>query len=236
MKIYFAGAPHSTESQLRSYGVKNKLYSYVNELPHIVKWGNKGLMLDSGAFSVFTKGAKVNIRELTDFIKHFKPEYAIQLDVIGDEEKTWNNYLYMRKEVDNILPVIHFKSSDKHIERVISESNYILLGGLVPLTKWRKNVLISWLDYLYSKYGLQHKKIHLLGITTKDILMRYPAYSVDSTSWLGPSRYPVVGKNNMFINQKKKDYRKLEQETIRQTLELQDYITKLWESRGVKWD
>lgn len=235
MKIYFAGGPHSTSEQLRSYGVKYKLYSYANDQRAIANWGNEGLMLDSGAFSVFTGKAKVDIKRHTEFVANLKPEQAIQLDVIGNDDATWKNYLYQREIVPDILPVIHHNASDKHIKRVVDTADYVLLGGLVPLTRRRK-VMFAWLDYLYSKYKLHEKKVHLLGVTTPDVLKRYPAYSVDSTSWLSPSRYPVEGRNTLFIKQKQKDYRAMEQITIKKTIQLEKDITRLWENRGIKWN
>ena len=234
MKIYFAGSFSGVSTDaLKDIGVKNKLYSYHNDLKSAKEWGSKGLMLDSGAYSVFTKGVNINIDELISFIKQHKPEAAIQLDVIGNDEKTWQNYLYMSKQVD-VLPVIHYQASDKHIKRVVDSADYILLGGLVPLST-KKEKMITWLDYLYSKYNLKDKKIHLLGVTNKPILERYPAYSCDSSSALSINRYP--SKNyNILMKQKTRHYTELYHEGIIPILELEQYITKLWESRGITWD
>jgi hypothetical protein len=234
MKIYFAGGPTSSPVFLRSCGVEHKLYSFANDKSAIAKWGSQGLMLDSGAFSVFTGKARVDIDDLIKYIQALNPEVAIQLDVINDDKKTWQNYIYMKKHLPNILPVIHFRASEEHIKQVIKSSDYILLGGLVPLTR-RKKVLFSWLDHLYGTYKLQHRKIHLLGITTKPVLERYPAYSVDSTSWLSANRYPSQD-NLERIKQKSKDYKQLERKAIKRTLELQKYITNLWTSRGITWN
>lgn len=235
MKIYFAGSFSGlTPSELRKIGINNKLYSYANDQQQIKLWGNKGLMLDSGAFTVFTKGININITNLTSYIKQLNPEYAIQLDVIGNEEKTWQNYLVQKQDIPNILPVIHYGASDKHIKRVYESADYILLGGLVPLTK-QKKILVGWLDYLYSKHKLYNKKTHLLGITTKPILERYPAYSSDSSSALSIVRYPSSDKTTI-MKQKTKHYKDLYEVGVKPILELETHITNLWEKRGVKWE
>lgn len=236
MKLYFAGKG-ITLPQLKQTEVHHKLYSYANDKKEAMEWGD-GLMLDSGAFSVFTGKARVDIDELIAFIKKYKPEAAIQLDVIGDDDKTWKNYLYMRKEVPDILPVIHYKASEEQIKRVVETADYILLGGLVPLSMDKKR-MYAWLDYLYSNFKLHEKKIHLLGVTNRKVLERYPAYSCDSTAWLRPRAFGGSARNvdNRIVSKlaRNDSLRELQKE-IRHFLELEEHITKLWESRGIKWN
>lgn len=236
MKIYFAGSFSGVHTdKLKEMGVNNKLYSFVNEPKSAVEWGSKGLLLDSGAFTEFTTGKPVNIHQLIAFIKKYQPEYAIQLDVIGNDDATWENYQYMVGQgLPNILPVIHYKASEKHIKRVIASSDYILLGGLVPLTRKPKE-LRAWLDYLYSNFNLKEKKIHALGVTTKWCLQRYPFYSTDSSSALSITRYPSSVKSEI-MHQKTKHYTELYKIGIDPILELEKQTTKLWESRGITWN
>lgn len=236
MKLYFAGSFSGvSEERLKELGVKNKLYSFVNEPKSAVKWGSEGLLLDSGAFTEFTTGKPVNIDLLIGYIKKYKPEYAIQLDVIGDDDATWKNYQYMVDQgLTNILPVIHYKASEEHIKRVLAASDYVLLGGLVPLTR-APDKLKKWLDYLYSNFNLKEKKVHALGVTTKWCLQRYPFYSVDSSSALSITRYPSSDKTNK-MHQKTKHYTELYKLGIDPMLQLEKDVTKLWESRGIKWN
>ena len=234
MKLYFAGKGILIED-LKKTKVKNKLYSYVNDKKEAMSWG-EGLMLDSGAFSVLTTGAVVDIDELIEFIKTYKPAEAIQLDVIGDEKKTWENYLYMKSSIPDVLPVIHYKASDEHIKRVLEAADYILLGGLVPLNKRQK---LQWLDYLYRTYKLQNKKIHLLGVTSREILERYPAFSCDSSSWLRPRAF---GSTSRGVDQKivsalaRIDALTELKKEIEHFLDLEAHITKLWKIRGIEWE
>lgn len=234
MKIYYAGSFSGlAPTQLRQIGINYKLYSYANDQQQIKLWGGKGLMLDSGAFTAYTKGITININELNAYIKQIQPDYAIQLDVIGNEQKTWENYLKQRQDIPNILPVIHYNATDKHIERVLNVADYVLLGGLVPYAK-DKPKLIKWLDYLYGKHKLVAKKTHLLGITTQTILERYPIYSCDSSSALSIVRYPSSSKINI-MKQKTKHYTELYEVGIKPIIQLETYITNLWEKRGIKW-
>lgn len=237
MKLFFAGYGVTPEAAKKA-GIKNKLYSYANDKSSIKKWGSKNLMIDSGAFSVFTGKAKIDLQDHTQYILDTKPDYAIQLDVIGEEQETWENYVYQKQYLPEIMPVIHYKASDKHIKRVIEEASYILLGGLVPLATNKKK-MIAWVDYLYSNYKMQTKKIHLLGVTSTKILERYPIYSCDSTAWFSTYAFGRSQRydNNAHISalSKNNSARQIKLE-VQHYLELEDYITKLWESRGIKWD
>lgn len=235
MKIYLAGSSHTPVKELKEMGVKNKLYSFHGETTKAIQWGGEGLMLDSGAYSVFTRGVTINIDQLIEFINFVKPDAAIQLDVIGDSQKTYENYVYMKQKIPNVLPVVHFNMSDSYISKMVDSTDYLLLGGLVSQRgQWK--LITEWLDYLYTKYKLHTKKVHLLGITKKNLLERYPAYSSDSTTWLSGNRYPQPNYTMGKINQKNKDYYELEKDGFNKIRELEQHITKLWESRGIKWD
>jgi hypothetical protein len=54
------------------------------------------------------------------------------------------------------------------------------------------DVLRGWLDQLFSTFlckdGWPIVKVHGFGLTTLKLLLRYPWYSVDSTSWVMESR------------------------------------------------
>lgn len=243
MKLFFAGCLDNTEKQIEKQQeyIINRLYSFATEKKPAIKW-KRNLILDSGAFTEFTAGRKINIDELISFIKEHKPQNAIQLDKIGDEEETWNRFKYMEKQV-KVLPVIHHKASKKHIERVLAlnEADYISLGGLVPLARNKKE-LISWVDYLYSAYPLiRTKRVHCLGIMQKDILERYPFYSADSTSWLSIVRFPKKKRTLERIHQLKEKSKQISRvdaalPAIRKQLDLEKYITNLWEKRGITWE
>ncbi len=248
MRLFFAGlaAGHTTE-ELKELGITNKLYSYHNEQNLSKEWGTDGLMLDSGAFTAWTKGISINMEELISFIEKIRPEFAIQLDVIGDEEATWKNYKKMMKKV-NVLPVIHYMASEKHIKRVF-EHDYVCLGGLVPYAK-KKKELKAWLDYIYSFKKAHEKRIHCLGITTQNILQKYPFYSADSTAWISATRHRTVasfeqGKLIYYESMNKKtavpklgNFRVTDIETkdligmsARAFLDMEKFINKIWQQR-----
>ena len=236
MRLFFAGeyAVADETKFVKQIGVRNRLVSfhYKGNRTIAKEWGSKGLMLDSGAFSAWSLGASIDMRELIAFIQHLEPEFAIQLDVIGDEDGTWNNYMAMSKQVD-CLPVIHYRASKKHIERVLKAPGMACLGGLVPLSR-KKNTLKKWLDYIFSFPEARGKRLHCLGIMSPWVLQRYPFYSADSSTATSALRYP---QNDimMKLHQRRKDRAMCVKPLIQKQLELEKKVTRLWERRGVIW-
>jgi len=155
------------------------------------------LFLDSGAFSAWSKGIEISIDEYADFIKEYKKYLTVyaNLDVIGDPEATYKNQKYLEKKGLNPLPCFHFNTDIKYLKKYLEEGyDYIALGGMVG-TPGKK--LMPWLDGLFAKYltdqeGWPVCKIHGFGVTSLKILLRYPWFSVDSTSWVKTGRFGSV--------------------------------------------
>lgn len=137
--------------------------------------------LDSGAFSAFTRGQKIDIREYMSFIKKYEKyiDYYAVLDVIGDAKKTLHNQSIMERNGLNPIPCFHYGEDISYLKNYLDNYEYIALGGMVPINT---ESLIVWLDNLFSNY-LKNIKIHGFGLTTFEIMKRYPWESVDSTSW-----------------------------------------------------
>ncbi len=221
---------------------------------------DKKLFLDSGAYSAFTRDVKISMKELIDYIKLNQKEifaYAV-LDVIGDDKATRKNYLHMRRAGLNPVAVFHYGSPYKELERYCKEGcDYVALGGLVPLRS-TKTELERHLDKCWR---ILRKcwpiKVHAFGVTAQETLKRYPFYSCDSTvaivgggrglvmnfengrfkkrSW---SDYAKQGKHATMVDNLNKDgshHMARQLHNIRTIARLEQYITDLWESRGITW-
>lgn len=230
MNIYAAGVsggPNQTEIKYLRNFYKYRLYSYVvlampefgqlrNLLNKIKKFLHMNrtaknpvkLFLDSGAFSAWSKGAEIKIEEYIQFIKDNK-EYIdmySNLDVIGSAEGTWKNQKIMEKAGLSPIPVYHYGEDIKWLKKLLTlEYPYISLGGMVPIST---KDLIHWLDELWSTYltddkGMPIVKVHGFGLTSLPLMLRYPWYSVDSTSWVVTGRmgaiYVPKMKNGEYI-------------------------------------
>ena len=154
------------------------------------------LFLDSGAFSAWTKQVSINIDEYIEFIKEhieYIDVYA-NLDVIGDAKKTYENQKYMESKGLMPLPVFHaIFEPFSCLERYIDEGHsYIAFGGMAGGTISVKQIMpildIAFKNYVCDESGMPKIKIHGFGLTSHRLMLRYPWYSVDSTSWVMTSR------------------------------------------------
>lgn len=158
--------------------------------------------LDSGAYSAWTRGTIIDLDEYCAFIKaniEHIDVYA-NLDVIPGvfgkmateverevaAEQGWQNFLYMRSEGLDPIPVYHYGEHVRHLERMLDYgSDYIGIGGLVGVPG---PLRMLWLDRIFemltNEEGHPLVKTHGFGMTSIPLIFRYPWYSVDSTTWL----------------------------------------------------
>lgn len=166
------------------------------------------LFLDSGAYSAWSQSKEVKIKDYIKFIKKHKDiiDVYANLDVIGDPEATWENQKIMEKAGLNPLPVFHYGEDIKWLNQLLTgDYDYISLGGMVPIST---SALVHWLDDMFGNYitdekGIPKVKVHGFGLTSLKLMLRYPWYSVDSTSWVLTGRlgdiYVPKRKNGKWI-------------------------------------
>jgi len=150
---------------------------------------NAKIFLDSGAFTLEhaeVKDVKKYLDDYIDYIKKWNDRlYAYaNLDAIGDVEQGWKNQKYMEERGVVPVPVYHYGEDFKWLERYVNEYPYIGVGGIargIPVRSLR-NLFDRAFDYI-EKRNLG-TKVHGFGITGYQFLVRFPFYSVDSTTWL----------------------------------------------------
>lgn len=143
--------------------------------------------LDSGAFTAFNSGKSITLDDYCSFIKSlpFEPWRYILLDVIGNEEKTKENYNEMLVRGFNPVPVFTHGSNWADVDYYYDKSDFICYGGLVG--KKGSSEVINDIDkFMKSTKG---RKAHLLGYTSLRYLKKFKPYSCDSSSWLAGRRY-----------------------------------------------
>lgn len=162
--------------------------------------------LDSGAFSAYTKGVEIDIKEYCNFIKEHQDiitHYAV-LDVIGSAEGTLKNQRFMEEQGLHPIPCYHYGEDTKYLEYYVENYDYVAIGGMVPVST---KDLLPWLDSIFAKHicddnGYPRCKIHGFGLTTISLMVRYPWYSVDSTTWALASAFGEIfipsKKNNKY--------------------------------------
>lgn len=169
------------------------------------------LFLDSGAFSAWTKGVEIDIDEYIKFIKKYKKylECYANLDVIGSAEETYKNQKYMESKGLKPLPVFHLQDKFSWLDRYLDEGyDYIGIGGIAGKSTVgaRKHFLSRVWDRITDEKGYPLIKTHGFGMTAVNLIVQYPWWSVDSTSWLSASRLgdilvprPVKGKPSFLV-------------------------------------
>lgn len=165
-------------------------YHYVKKgsyLEHIRRDQIK-VFLDSGAFSAFSLGVEVDIGAYAEFIHENKDviEMASVLDAIGDHEQTFENQKDLERRGCAVLPCFHYGEPFDLCRYYASNYEYITIGGMVPIPN---NKLKPWLDEVWEhcltdKDGYAVTKVHGFGLTARELMLRYPWYSVDSSSWV----------------------------------------------------
>lgn len=150
------------------------------------------IFVDSGAFSAHTQGVDIDIDDYISYLNEIIEDIEIcaALDVIGDPQKSWENYLYMIDRVaipEKVLYTYHFGEDIEFLENSLKyisnkfDSPYIAIGGVALIKDATLRV-----DFLYKTVDVLKKypnvKYHLFGVTDFKILNVLPCTSVDSTT------------------------------------------------------
>ena len=214
MDIYFAGSRNEPCDNHIIESSSDRLYSYYNDKRAIELWNTsnpKGkLFIDSGAFSAWTKGAKIDVDEYIKYINDRSDFVSLygQIDAIGGEisrratrdeqqeaaRKTWENYLYMYPKMnkpEGLLYTFHIEEDYSFLENALEwkdvngkQLEYMALGGMVGKPRPLKLQFIEKCFSIIHKSGNPNIKVHAFGMTSLKILETYPFFSADSTSWI----------------------------------------------------
>jgi len=172
------------------------------------------LMIDSGAFSAWTQNKEIDIDEYIQFcLKYDKyVDYFVNLDIIPGKgfgitvkaeeyeegaERGWRNYLYMLEKgvkKEKLIHVFHQGERFEHLKRMLEFGTPYI--GISPTndktTEEKKKWIDSCMPYVLDEEGFPVVKFHGFGLTSLKLMLRYPWYSVDSTSWVVTARIGQV--------------------------------------------
>jgi len=166
------------------------------------------LFIDSGAFSVHTGKATVDLDEYIDYVNSIDEYTAAvaQLDTIpgrfGQPKspqdykesamKSCENYLHMRtrlKSPEKLIYVFHHGESFDHLRKVLEwrdeEGNPLPYLGVSPANDTSQQVKDIYMQNVYDVIKQSSNpdvKTHLFGMTALESLSKIPAYSADSVS------------------------------------------------------
>lgn len=172
------------------------------------------LIVDSGAFTAWNSGKEIRLDDYCRFldkISGLQPFHAVQLDVIGNAEKSFENLKIMKSRGYDVMPVFTRGESLDMLEAYYQMTDYIMFGGVAFGSK-NKNY-VKW--FLERNKG---RKAHWLGFVKIPYVKHYRPESVDSSSWSGSARFGGIhlydGKGEIKAVDKKTFVSKLDNEMM----------------------
>ena len=291
MKIYLAGVEGGDTGEIKGL-IDYAFYSYYymrNSKTKLIKGAkslHKLVFVDSGAHSFFsedetlanagvhskktkTKGTpedyfKKYVVWLKENYQHY--DYFAELDIgeiVGQKRvREWREILKKNGLYSKCVSVYHpsVMSIDDYKNMLKdSESKYVALEGD---RSNRKRLPYNKLIKIAYDQGI---KVHGFAMTKREVMKKYPFYSVDSTTWKVGVQYGTIpyfyktqvekidyGKNikkekllkiikdidldKLYCKDKKTARQYLLQLGIKAYKLANKYYTKLWEQRNIKWD
>lgn len=166
---------------LCSYAFLQKNKPFTESFFSLSKSGVANIMIDSGAFTAFTTGRKIEIEDYCEFLHQYGhlAEKYVMLDCVGNEKKTKENYEYMVKQ--GLKPMFTCTMYDKDFDFIRDtlsvNENICVAGGATA-----KN---EWIKYRFQKIFNETKgkaKMHGLAYVLYPEMLRLNLASVDSSS------------------------------------------------------
>lgn len=144
------------------------------------------LIVDSGAFTAWNTGKYISLNDYVEFLKTIPKEWeykAVQLDVYGNPEQTYTNYMKMLDlGFKDIMPVFTRGDTVERLEEFYSYTDYIMFGG-IAIGGENKNY-VKWFCEANKE-----RKAHWLGFVNIPFLKHYKPYSVDSSTAYSAQRF-----------------------------------------------
>lgn len=152
------------------------------------------MILDSGAFSAYTKGVVIDIDKYAAFSKANINAIGtvVNLDSInpGDPlagaELSMRNFRYLRDQHGiKSMPVFHVRENIRYLYTMIEEADYI--GLAVRSSTKGESAVFDWYNSIWplitDNNGFPLNRFHAFGDTSFRSLLQYPWYSADSSTW-----------------------------------------------------
>ena len=203
MKIYFAGISGNKKrlEYLKEFGANKLMLTFADIKAYgrnmaRFKEGKFDILFDSGAFSIWKRGIKVDILDYCNYLISNEIEKYLVLDKVGDHAETMKNQRKMEDYGMKPIPVYHINSPIENLYEICEKYKYVCLGGTVGS---QKSVKLAFFEEVFKHFP--NHKFHGLGLTDARIINLFPFYSVDSTTWL------VAEKMGKILDHNGKQYK-----------------------------
>lgn len=132
---------------------------------------------------------------------------AVTVDAIANPQLTWEINEFIRKEYGlKLVPVVHALEPIEWVDRYLEtgEYDFIGLGGIGHSMPWSE--YIKWADQVFYHLCPESNgykpivRVHGFALTAWELIVRWPWWSVDSTTWAKQAAFgcisiPKWGKN-----------------------------------------
>jgi hypothetical protein len=143
--------------------------------------------LDSGAYSARKEGITIDMDAYIEFIHENAHllDFYVNLDVIGDGKKSFDNWEYMRSMGLNPVPVWHYGTNVKYLYEYLRHANLVAISDFEKLsTKQRLHTLQRiWRNHLLDSVEFPKAEYHGLAVTAAELVKAFRWFSVDSSTW-----------------------------------------------------
>ena len=179
------------------------------------------IMVDSGAFSMFTQGLKIDTQSYLDFIDEIGDDVDafVSIDHLTDPknidfslaQKTWDNYLYMRERIrpelrDKFIIVFHYGEDFKWLKNMLEyrdedgkQIKYIGLGIAIANNVKTRLDWLSKCNAIIAESSNPDVKTHAFGVGVKSVLDHIPVTSTDATSWIRVAAFGGILVDNVSV-------------------------------------
>lgn len=166
---------------------RNALISFANPQDIKVAFENcNKVILDNGAFSMWTKKKKTDWNKYYDWVKeHSNRDFYFIPDVI-DGSEIENDALLKDNPFSDGVPIWHIAESFERLERLASDYDFIAFGSSgeyseLGTEKWHRRMNEA-MRVVCNKDGEPQVKMHMLRCLNPKIFTKYPFFSGDSTN------------------------------------------------------
>ena len=189
MKVYFVGPPGSDFAtwSMQMEG-KRVLYSFATCYGREVPDKATGYCLDSGAFTAWKQGRRIDIDRLTAWYeRHDTADFKLTLDVIGGTEAQQRENLHiLERNGQDVVPVFHGPrlESWRWFDELCERYPLVAIGSVVPNNTSPQ--VTHWLQQLFNricdpKTGKPRVRVHGLRMCIR--MAEFPFDSVDGATW-----------------------------------------------------
>lgn len=269
MALATAPTSISTMNQLRYPYILNS-FAYQQAIDRLT-YTPSDLTLDSGAFTAWNSGKSVDITQYADWCIQWRDKTkslrAVNLDVIPGEAGRTSTELerkngmaaslknadYLRAKGITIEEVFHQDEPFEFLDLLVSRLPKGDVLCISPRNDVSKQKRLAWLQkvlvHLVRTVGKDNlPKMHGLAVTSKDLMLAFPFYSVDSSTYANPARFGVTfdhdgrgitTKDFLGINVRSGQdgaMRQMMAQSVDYYRKMEGLVTTTWRRRGIVWE